>query len=301
MQQGRAGSPTLQRQPAPQAPAVSKSNAELLLLELDDALLQTARVITDTSDRRQAAFAKLFTAISGHDLHQRKVGGRERREIFDEAILALRDVLAYASDRQRAALSRWRTKLFEEEASERIESSVVVEGKVIEASDERHPGEQAEALHKAVPELIQNLMLANEQLHRLGEANNEQYEEVIHSIEKSPKYEHLQELLEQVEKDFHRPATVVHTIGALQALLGVIDGFLTLKNDEELKERLGELHNDLPAVTSFAELVKGSVELGIGSASVTAVLAWGLPKAPGDPRLAGGALRGAGKHGRCLA
>src|SRR5260370_5317480 len=78
MQQGRAGSPTLQRQPAPQAPAVSKSNADVLLWELDDVLLQTSRLITDTSDRRHAAFTKLFTSLSAHALLQRNSAALQR-------------------------------------------------------------------------------------------------------------------------------------------------------------------------------------------------------------------------------
>jgi hypothetical protein len=209
-------------------------------------------------------------------------------------------VLPYASDRHRAALTRWRNRLFDEEAGDRIKSSVVVEGKVLEIADERHPREEAEVLHELLPRIVQTLMLANEQLHRLGEGNNAHYEQVIKSIEESPEYEHLEELLEQVEKDFHRPETVVHTIGALQALLGTIDGWLTL-SDEEFQKRLRTEHGALPRVTSFVELVKISVELGIGSASMTAVLAWGIAKAAGDAALAESAFSVAGKLGGALA
>lgn len=289
----------VQRQPRKRA--LSRGDIDTLLWELDDVLFQTSsRLITDTSDPYQAAFANLFAALAGHDLQRRRLGGEERRERFDAAVLALAEPLAHASDDQRGALSRWRTKLFAEEAGDRVAHAVVIEGKVIEVSDAAHPEEQAEALRAVVPELIKTLMLANEQLHRLGEGNNEAYEHAIQAIEKDPRYEHLEGLLEQIEKDFHRPSTVVHTIGALQALLGTIDGWLTL-NDKGFGEHLKEVHGTLKGVETFVELIKVTVELGIGSAAMTAVLAWGIAMAAGDTALAGSALSVAGALGGSLA
>ena len=158
----------------------------------------------------------------------------------------------------------------------------------------------------------ENLALLNEQLHRFGEANNEHYEQLIHSIENSPQYERLEEFLEHVEKDFHRPETVVHTIGALQAVFGLVDGVLRIglwrigddKDDEkelELQKRLRELHGDLPTVNSFVDLVKVSIELGIGSASVTALIVAGIARLSGDVALAESALGVAGSLGGALA
>ncbi len=289
----------IQRQP--RKGALSRSDIETLLWELDDVLVEvSSREIGDPSDPHQAAFANLFAALAGHDLQKRKLGGQERRERFDAAVLALAEVLGHASDEQRGALGRWRTKLFAEEAGDRVAHSVVVEGKVVEVSDEAHPDEEAEALREVVPKMVETLMLANEQLHRLGEGNNEAYEHAIEAIEKDPRYEHLEELLEQIEKDFHRPSTVVHTIGALQALLGTIDGWLRL-NDRDFAEHLNEIHGTLKGVESFVELIKVTVELGIGSAAMTAVLAWGIAMAAGDTALAGSALSVAGALGGGLA
>lgn len=297
-QQARPGAASV-APPIRRQPALTADQAEFAIWQFEAVLVyEDKSAIGDPRSPRQAALAKLFAAVTGRDLQRRKVGGRERRESLDEAVLGLRDVVEAAPERDRATLRALREKLFGEEAGERIEQAVVVEGKVIETSDERHPEEEAEALHELLPKLVQSLSLANEQLHRLSEANAQQYEEAIHAIEHSPQYEQLEAFLETIEKDFHRPETVVHTIGVLQALLGTIDGWLTL-NEKEFQEHLHEVK--LSGVASFVELVKVSVELGVGSASLTALLAGGLMKATGEAEWAASAFGVAGKLGGALA
>ena len=128
---------------------VTKSTADYFLWVLDDVVYNgSSTLIRDLTDRSRPAFEKLFAAIAGHDVHGRNLGGRECRESFDEAVLALRDVLAFASDEQRAALRRKRDKLLHDEASDRVENSIVVGKRVLEIPGDGHPREQAAVLHE---------------------------------------------------------------------------------------------------------------------------------------------------------
>jgi hypothetical protein len=212
-------------------------------------------------------------------------------------------VLAYASDEQRTALRAKRAALLDEEASDRIDNSVVVGGKILEIPDDRHPREQALVLHEILPTLVHTLAIANEQRLRLYEAGPAAYEHAIEAIEreleKSPHLEELEQLIARLEKDARPGERLVEKLGVLQAFLGTADGWLTL-NDDELRERLTEIHGVLPTVTSFAELVKAVTEIGIGSVSLTAALASGIAKLAGDEALAAEAMTVAGQAGVLL-
>lgn len=159
---------SIQRQPSKRP--LSKNEADYFLWVLDDVIYnESSRLIPDLTDRYRGAFEKLFGGIAGHDLSRRKIAGRERREIFDEAVLALREVLAYASEEQRGALRHKRTALLETEAADRVESSIIIDKKIVEIPDDRHADEQAKVIQEILLKLDKTLQLANEQLHRLAE------------------------------------------------------------------------------------------------------------------------------------
>jgi hypothetical protein len=293
--------PTVQR--VTEGP-VTKSIAESFLWVLDDVVYNgTSRLIGDLSDRARPAFEKLFAGIAGHDVQGRKLGGRERRESFDAAVLALRDVLAFASDEQRAALRRKRDGLLYEEASDRVENSVVVGTRILEIPGDGHPREQSLVLHEVIPTIVHTLQVATEQLHRFGEGGREHYENAIRSIEqeleKSPHYRELEQLLDQIEKDARPGQRTVERLGVLIAFLGTVDGWLTL-SDDELRAHLTEVHGVLPTVSSLAELVKAVTEIGIGTVSLTAAFASGIARLAGDEALAAEAMTVAGQAGGLL-
>lgn len=275
---------------------VSKADAEYVLWVLDDVLqYETSRLFNNLSDRWRTAFDKLFSAI-----HDRTLGGRTRRERFDEAILTIRGALAYASDDERGQLSRRRADLLLEEAMDRIKNSVLVGGRVLEIPDEGHPREQARVLHEMLPTLVQTLAKANEQRVRLYEAGPQAYEHAIEAIEreleKSPHRAELEELIHHLEQGKQTGERLVEKIGMLQAFLETADGWLALQ-DEELRERLSEIHGSLPAVESFVDLVKAITQIGMGSVSITAAFAGGLARLAGDTALAEEAFSLAGQAG----
>lgn len=239
---------------------------------------ETGRLIPDLPDSHRAAFEKLHGALVGHDLAGRRIPGREARQLFDEAVLALRPVLDHASAEQRAYLARRRTKLFRAEADDRVENSLILDKKIVEIPDDQHPREQAAVFRLALPKLIETLQIANEQLLRLD-------------------HEHLEEAIEHLEKGGH--ANGIARLAMLHSVLGMADGWLTLK-DEELQHKLGEVQHVLPGVTNFAELVKAIVEIGISAVSLTASLAAAIAKITGDAALSSAAMGVASETGHLL-
>ena len=91
---------------------------ELSLTILEDILDQgSSRMIDASPPQYKASYNKLFQALAGHRPGRKEtVPGRERREIFDEAVLELRGVLAHATPSQRSTLQRRRAELLRREA-----------------------------------------------------------------------------------------------------------------------------------------------------------------------------------------
>jgi hypothetical protein len=277
---GIRASPALQRQPATaeQKAGADQSGMATYLWVLDDVLdNQTSRLISDLG-KYQDPFEKLYQALVGHDMTGKKIEGRQQREYFDEAALGLRVILARATDAQRAFLRRKRAALFKAEAFDRVENTAIVDGKAVEIPDDRHPHEQAAALRQVLPQLVQNVQMANEQLMRLG-------------------HKELEHALEELEHGGHGAA--VAKLAALHTLLALADGWLTL-NDEELQHELTHVQHWLPGVTSYAELVKAIVEIGGGAVGLTALVAATIAKATGEAALASSALSIAGEAGHLL-
>jgi hypothetical protein len=277
---GSAAARTLQRQPAAkqqEAPA-DQSGMETYLWVLDDVLdNHTSRLISNLG-KYQEPFEKLFQALAAHDMAGKQIEGRQQREYFDEAVLGLAPILAHATAAQRAFLQRKRDELFQKEAFDRVENTAVVEGKAVEIPDDRHPHEQAEALRAVLPHLIENAQIANEQLLHLG-------------------HDQLEHALHELEEEGH--GNVMSKLAALQTILGLANGWLTL-TDEELQREINTVHGFFPTVTNFSELVKAIIEVGAGAVGVTALVAAAIAKAAGDAALASSAMWVAGEAGHAL-
>lgn len=259
------------------------SGADTVLWVLDDILKYGTSRLIDGSGRHQPALEKLFQAIEGHRIGKtkEKIPGRERMQMFDEAILDLRPVLAHATDAQRAALQARRTTLLRAEADDRVEHVRGIE-KIAQIPDDGHPREQAAVLHVALPQLIQTLHAANEQLERLAHHSHHVHEEVL---------KHLKEEGHEAE---------ISKIGTLQGVLNLADGWLTL-NDEELQRELAKNHEGpLGRAKTFTELIKVIVELTSGGVTLTATLGAAIAKATGETATAAAAMEVAGSVGSAL-
>jgi hypothetical protein len=277
---GRAGSSGQRRTGKKEQRAEADEYAiELALWVLDDLLqYETSRLLGDAPGKYRVGLENLYQALAGRHLDRKKIAGRERRELFDVAVLGLRPVLARAKDSQRAFLRRKRVELLREEADDRIESSIIVDNKLVEIPDDRHPREQAALLRTHLPKLIQTLQIANEQLVRLG-------------------HHELKEALEELEKGGHGNA--FSRLAALQGLLALADGWLTL-TDEELQKELTHIHGVLPGVATYTELVKAIVEISGGAVTLTALLGAAVAKAAGESATAAAAMQVAGEVGHLL-
>jgi hypothetical protein len=259
--------------------ATDEPGFETVLWVLDDVLAyETNRLIPDLTVRYKGALEKLWQALVGRDMARKKILGRQRRELFDEAVLALRPVLAHASKAQLSLLQSKRSVLLYAEAEDRVDNSLIIDNKVVEIPDDRHPREQAAVLRQHLPKLVQTLTIANEQLLRLGSKQ-------------------LEETIEHLEKGGH-PNTLAR-LAMLHGVLGMADGWLIL-TDDELKEQLSNIQGFVPGVTTFGELVKAIIEIGISGVSLTAALAAAIAKATGDAVLASAAVGVAAEAGHLL-
>jgi hypothetical protein len=260
---------------APQGKQADDYEVKLALWVLDDILdNKSSRLIPDVPDRYRDGLGNLYKALQGKSLDGKKeISGRERREIFDAVVLALKPVLASATESQRAFLQKKRTELFRAEAEDRIGNLALVDNKPVEIPDDRHPREQAELVRASLHKIVESLKIANEDLLRLG---HEQLEEALHYLEKGG------------------TGNVFSRLTQLQTLLGLADGWLAL-TDEELQHHITEIRGFIPRVATYGELVKAIVEIGGGAVSFTALLGAGIAKVAGDPQLAASALGVAGK------
>jgi hypothetical protein len=276
-----ASSGTAQRKAAPKVdPAVEQWVVDAAMRVLDDVLdNETSRIIDDSPQRYRGAIEKLYQALVGHHLGNKdKIFGRERRELFDEAFLALDPLLTHANESQRAKLMRRREAMLRAEADDRVDNSLVIDKKIVEIPDDRHPREQAAVLRASLPKLVQTLQIANEQAMRLGE------EELEHALK----------TLGQGGR-----ASILKRLAILNNLLGLADAWLTL-TDEEFQRELPHIQANLHGVSNFAEMFKAFTEIGFGAVSLTAILSAAMMKAAGEPAMAAAAMDAASLAGQTL-
>jgi hypothetical protein len=256
-----------------QAPA---SKPEYELYVLNDILdYHTARLASG-----MPSFEKLYMALEGTNLSGKRIADRDRREMFDQAILELKHVIEFATEEQKAYLQRKRIELFKKEASDRVDSTLTIKGKVVEMPGDLHPREQAAVFHQYLPTLRETIQIANEQILRLGS-------------------EQLEHVLEHIAEHGSGKAGILGKLAALNGLLGLADGWLTL-SDGEFQKELSRVQGFFPTVTTYSELVKAVVEVGIGAVSLTASLAAGIAKLAGDAALTESAMGVAAKSGELL-
>jgi len=116
----------VQRKETKKDPAQEQWTLDTARWVLDDVLdVGNARLLGDAPGTYRGPLEDLWKAMVGHDRAGKKLGGRERREIFDAAVLALEPVIAGIRDDQRAHLFRLRDTLFRAEADDRVDNSFI--------------------------------------------------------------------------------------------------------------------------------------------------------------------------------
>jgi hypothetical protein len=116
-----------------------------------------------------AALWMLYAALTGTN-NGKLVNGSDRKALFDAAMATLGPAIdAYAQDETQREwvadyitpkLAELRSDLEFAQADDRVRGAIVLPGNhVVDPNDDRHPREQAEALHEAIPKLVETVML----------------------------------------------------------------------------------------------------------------------------------------------
>jgi hypothetical protein len=134
---------------------------------------------------------------------------------------------------------------------------------IVEVADDKHPRQQGVQLHAELQKLIPTIGMINEQVIRL------KHDGIHHEAEAL------------MEGHAHGKKLGPGSLVELQTILWMVDGFLTL-TDEELAHHLREVHGVFNGVSTYSELVKAVAELTGGAISLTASYAAAIAKLAGD-------------------
>jgi hypothetical protein len=153
------------------------------------------------------------------------------------------------------------------QADDRVRGAIVLPGNhVVDPNDDRHPREQAEALHEAIPKLVETLMQLNEIIVGLNE----------------------ERIKEQVERTLHGLDAEGVKVGSLVELgnmFSTINGYLVL-TDDELQEQLQHAPDNLSRARNISELVKAVVQFTGGTLGVVTSTVGLAARAAGEPEIA---------------
>lgn len=179
----------------------------------------------------------------------------------------------WVEDRVLAPLRALRERLTFSIASERVDQAVLVDGHVYDVGEGAPVKEQEAGLRAAIGKLVPTLG-------KLNDLRSLPYEEEM-------KHEFERQL------EGHLPKTHYASILDLANALNVIDGLLTL-SDDELREHLAKAHGVAEGAQTAAELVKAATEFVGGCTGLTLGMVGALAKLAGEKEAAQIAI-GAGR------
>lgn len=279
---------TIQRQPKKKP--LTQAEAADPLWVLDVVLHYGGKHNAIAASSYRDAFAQLYGALEGEAFDDgKRLSERTRSELFDKAILGLREVLALADDATRSELAARRARLIESEAVERSATAVEVDGKVIEVS-EAHPEEEAEATRELLKKLAKTAGILNERIKKLAEAPKAEVEKAIHEIRTGPHSHELETFLETLEHDAGKRSVGIGALESLQGLIGTLDGLLTIQ-EKDFQEHINDARRVFPTIEAYSEFVKVVLEFAAGGVGFATLLTAGLARAVGEIELAKDALR----------
>lgn len=183
------------------------------------------------------------------------------------------DNAVWVEDRVLAPLRALRDRLTFSVASERVDQAVLVDGHVYDVGDGAPVKEQEAGLRAAIGKVVPVLG-------KLNDLSGLAYEaEMEHEFER--------------QLEGHLPKTHYASMLDLANTLNVIDGLLTL-SDDELHEHLAKVHGIFEGVQTAAELVKAATEFVGGCTGLTLGMVGAFAKLAGDKETAQVAI-GAGR------
>ena len=148
-------------------------------------------------------------------------------------------------------------------AKDRVENSIRMDGKTVELPRADEPRKQAALLREQIHKLVPNMAFVNEQVIRAA------HDGIHHEAEK------------MLEGETHGHKMGPGVLVQLQSLLWMMDGYLTL-TDEEFQHELKNVQGVFNGVATYSELVKAATELLGGSLVITASYGAGIAKLMGD-------------------
>lgn len=207
-----------------------------------------------------SAMWKLLAAKTGRR-ERETLDGVTRRALFQEAMGALGAAIAaygrdpsahdWLDDHITSQLKQLRSQLEYVVADDHVRRSITLDGKhVIDPDDNSRPREQAGLLHAALPKLVKTIAKLNDLVLRAHDA-------------------HLEKQVEQMIAGHFHGRSHLSSLLELGNALALIDGFLTLK-DDELRKKLAEQETIAGRLATISELVKATLQFTSGAIGVVA-------------------------------
>jgi hypothetical protein len=223
-----------------------------------------------------AALWMLYAALTGTN-NGKLVNGTDRKTLFDAAMATLSPAIeAYAQDEaQREWVADYLTPKLAElksdlefaQADDRVRGAIVLPGNhVVDPNDDRHPREQAEALHEAIPKLVETISHVNEMVIKLNE-------------------EAIKKQVERLLAGHDAHGVKAGSLVELGNVLSTVNGYLVL-TDDELREKLHDVDGLRSGIRTIGELVKGVVELTGGVLGIVSSTVGIVARAAGEPEIA---------------
>ncbi len=257
--------------------------------------------VESAPQRFKSALEQLYYAKTGVR-GNRSVPGAERLDLFEAAMAALRPAMAtleedpdqktWLDSQVTPYAERLRQNLNYAKAQERVENAAIGPGnQVMEMPGAADARGQAAVLHAQIPTLVQTLGRLNEQLVRFGHEDvhhalhhwekAREAQDKVQAAERAGTLENLpnaEELIREAEKTQIPPQVKkgwgdTGLLVELQSILLLADGMLTL-SDEELAKELSHPKGVFQGISSYAEFVKGVIEIIGGTIGVAGTLGW---------------------------
>jgi hypothetical protein len=249
---------------------ISRGEAEVVVIAAADIVQHGRRnQIAGAPARFRSALELLYAAVTANN----HLGGADQVQYLDAAMATLEpavsvfrhdhDDAVWLDEQLMQSVASRRSSARYTRAIDRVDNSLRIDGVTVEMPNDGEPRKQAALIHQEIQKLAPEMLEINEQVLRAA------HHGIEHEAEK---------LLEGEGKGRKLGAG---SLVELQATLWLVDGFLTL-SDEEFQHELAHVQGVRNGIATYSELVKVATELLAGSLVTTAAFAGALAALAGD-------------------